>query len=185
MFQESWVNPKLEVRPSSIGGRGVFAREPIAKGELLTTSCGRVIDTKTYYEEVTKYGWDSAFNIGPDKYLAPFDPANPSADWPVNHSCEPNAIQATDDNMVARRDIVAGEEVTHDYATTEEDPDWRMECNCGTPNCRKVITGNDWKIPEVQKKYRGFFTNSIQQKIDGDKETDKLGQAKEREIAAG
>ncbi len=164
--KESWVNPKLEARVSPIGGRGVFAKEPIAKDELLTISRGRVIDTKTYYEEVAKYGWDSAFNIDAEYYLAPFDPENPSADWLVNHSCDPNAVQMSVDDLVAWRNIAADEEITYDYATTEENPNWEMDCSCGSAHCRKVITGNDWKIPRLQKKYRGFFTEGIQKKID-------------------
>jgi hypothetical protein len=31
----SWTNPKTEVRPSPIQGRGVFAREPILAGEVV------------------------------------------------------------------------------------------------------------------------------------------------------
>lgn len=164
-MEGSWVNPKLEVRQSPIGGRGVFAKEPIAEGELLTVSRGRVIDTRTYYEEVARYGWDSAFNVDAGHYLAPFNPADPSADWLMSHSCEPNGVQTTDDNIVAWRDIAAGEEITYDYATTEENPDWRLDCSCGAPTCRKVITGNDWKIPEIQQKYKGRFTKSIELKI--------------------
>ena len=33
---KTWLNPKIEVRPSPIEGKGLFAKEPIAKGEQLT-----------------------------------------------------------------------------------------------------------------------------------------------------
>jgi hypothetical protein len=40
------------------------------------------------------------------------------------------------------RVIEAGEEVTVDYAA-EQVPGLRLECNCGAPNCRGFIVGDD------------------------------------------
>jgi len=47
------------------------------------------------------------------------------------------------------------------------DPDFRMECRCGRRNCRKMVTGNDWKEPGLQYRYRGFFSLYIQERING------------------
>jgi hypothetical protein len=44
---------------------------------------------------------------------------------------------------------------------------------CGSPNCRGLITEEDWKIPELQKKYDGYFSWYLQEKIDGIKKTRK------------
>ncbi len=41
--------------------------------------------------------------------------------------------------MVALRKISVDEEVSIDYAITEEDPYWRMNCRCGNRGCRKTI----------------------------------------------
>lgn len=167
MTEGSWVNPKLEVRPSPMGGRGVFAKELIRKGELLTLEVAgqyRVINTVTYLVEVEHHG-DLAYNIGPDQYAAPLDPANPEVSWLVNHSCEPNTVQTADDNLVAWHDIEPDKEVTYDYATTEENTEWQMECRCGSKCCRRLITGNDWLLPGVQEKYAGHFTRSLEIKI--------------------
>ncbi|MBI2624089.1 SET domain-containing protein [Candidatus Parcubacteria bacterium] len=159
------MNPKLEASRSLIEGRGIHARKPIEKGELLTKSVGRIVDRDTYLREVVQYGWDLGYNLDADHWLIPLDSANPSADWLMNHSCDPTGVQTSDDNIIARRDVKPGEEITYDYATTEEDPEWRMWCRCGSQNCRGVITGNDWKLPEVQEKYAGHFTASIARKI--------------------
>jgi hypothetical protein len=35
----------------------------------------------------------------------------------------------------------------------------------GAKNCRKTITGNDWKLPILQKRYNGYFSNYIQVKL--------------------
>src|SRR6516165_3310796 len=69
-----------------------------------------------------------------------------------NHSCEPNIGVQGQIVFVAMRDIAAGEELTHDWATTD-DEDYRMECRCGAATCRKIVTGKDWQKPELQEKY--------------------------------
>jgi hypothetical protein len=46
--------------------------------------------------------------------------------------------------FVALRDIAAGEELTHDWATTDDD-DYTLECRCGSVACRGGIRGKDWK----------------------------------------
>jgi len=43
--------------------------------------------------------------------------------------------------IVAARAVGAGEEVTIDYATTEEDPGWELRCRCGSRGCRGVVRG--------------------------------------------
>jgi len=63
------------------------------------------------------------------------------------------------------RNIKPGEEITYDYAMTDSDPDDYFKCNCGAKNCRRIITGKDWKSPSLQKKYRGYFSFYIQEKI--------------------
>ena len=55
--------------------------------------------------------------------------------------------------LAARRDILAGEEVTNDYATSAGVESFTMGCSCGSPLCRHVITGNDWRIPALQLRY--------------------------------
>lgn len=71
----------------------------------------------------------------------------------MNHSCDPNTWWLDDDTMIARRDIQAGEEITYDYATTEVAIPWSMDCACGSPNCRGVITNRDHLDPEWQARF--------------------------------
>lgn len=67
-------------------------------------------------------------------------------EWrPINHSCDPNSWFAEDCgfDLVARRPIRRGEEITMDYATfccsSMED----FDCSCQSPVCRGRITGSD------------------------------------------
>ena len=58
----------------------------------------------------------------------------------TNHSCEPNIAIRGQIVFVAMREIAAGEELTHDWATTD-DLDYEMACRCGRPTCRGTVTG--------------------------------------------
>jgi hypothetical protein len=62
------------------------------------------------------------------------------------------------------RDIRAGEELTHDWAMTDDD-DYSADCKCGASNCRKTLTGKDWKRADLQKRYAGYFSAYITRKI--------------------
>lgn len=37
--------------------------------------------------------------------------------------------------------------------------------NCGSPNCRKIVTGRDWQRADLQEKYRGFFSWYLKARI--------------------
>ncbi len=82
----------------------------------------------------------------------------------LNHSCNPNVGFRGEITFVALRDIKAGEETSFDYATGDHD-DWQMACRCGADHCRGIITGFDWKRPELQRKYRGYFAAYLQAMI--------------------
>jgi hypothetical protein len=83
----------------------------------------------------------------------------------LNHSCEPNLGVQGQVVYVALRDIRPDEELTYDYAMTDDDP-YEMRCRCGTSSCRGTITGLDWLKPEIQIKYDGYFSWFIQRRID-------------------
>ena len=81
-----------------------------------------------------------------------------------NHSCEPNVGVRGQIVFVAMREIRAGEELTHDWAMTDDD-DSSTECRCGAATCRGTITGKDWQRPELQQRYGNFFSAYLLEKI--------------------
>lgn len=83
----------------------------------------------------------------------------------LNHSCSPNVGVRGEITFVAMRDIKVGEELTIDYAMIENEDYPEMKCNCGARNCRKVITGKDWKRKDLQKKYGKYFSAFLLEKI--------------------
>lgn len=67
--------------------------------------------------------------------------------------------------FVAMRDIPAAAELTIDYAMIDGNPAERMACSCGAPECRKMITGNDWRLRELQQRYASYFSRYIQERF--------------------
>lgn len=159
-----FLSPKLEVRPDpDKGGFGVFAREAAQVGEVLVVWGGNIVTEELLAElpEVTQH---HAVQIDEELYLATVGDLEP-ADY-VNHACEPNLGLRGQITLVALRDIQPDEEVCFDYAMTDSTPYDEFECHCGLPTCRKVVTGNDWKLPELWAKYQGYFSPYLQRRIE-------------------
>ncbi|WP_247488184.1 SET domain-containing protein-lysine N-methyltransferase [Bradyrhizobium sp. 17] len=76
----------------------------------------------------------------------------------VNHSCDPNLGMAGNVVMVAIRDIEPGEELALDYAMLGNSSDKVMDCCCAAPSCRKIVAFHDWRLPELQARYKGYFS---------------------------
>ena len=169
-FPHQGLNKKVEVRMTLNKGRGLFAIEKIFKDEIIEDSEEALKDTQilTKAEIAAKEYpelWKSlCYEIGGVKEVCPKDIDNPPAGFLINHSCDPN-VGIKEDNMIAMRDIEAGEELAYDYVMTDSG-NWNNECLCGSKNCRGRRSGKDWMIPELQKKYKGYFQKNIQDKID-------------------
>ena len=160
------MNTKLEVR-SAEGEhyKGVFAKKLIQTREKLAIFGGRVIPVA---EEIGDWGIQIDENFVINAYDA--DTGELEEALFFNHSCEPNTGIKGQIFLIAMRSIEPGEEVTFDYAMclheTEGVEPYRLKCHCGHPNCRGTITDDDWKIPELQNKYYGYFSWFLQEKID-------------------
>ena len=81
-----------------------------------------------------------------------------------NHSCDPNIGVRGQIVFVAMRDIRAGEELTHDWAMTDDD-DNSTSSHCVAANCRGQSTGKDWMRPELQERYGEYSFSYILEKI--------------------
>jgi hypothetical protein len=143
------------------GGKGLFARQAIAKGTRLfgeddwadeeerksfsTLSLQQFSELKPGLREVfLRY----AYNTSPEQITGAFrpemvrDPINF-----INHSCDPNAGYDGSGNIVALRGIAAGEEIRMDYGTFTFSFDHEFTCGCQALWCRGKVTGKDW--PEL------------------------------------
>jgi len=161
----SYRSSKTEVRESAIHGRGLFATADIAKDEIVAVKGGHIVNGKTLREEITPMLGPVEIQIDDDLFIAPVIKEERELSMVyLNHSCDPNVGVRGEITFVAIRDIRAGEELTHDWAMTDDD-DYSVECNCGAPDCRKILTGKDWQRPDLQKRYAGHFSAYLARKI--------------------
>jgi hypothetical protein len=149
---ELWPHD-VTVAPSPIAGNGLFATASIPVGtevfRLAARPCSADVDSTALDESVRLL-------------LAPGN-GNRFA----NHSCDPNLWWTAAYALSARRDIAAGEELTSDYSTSTADPRFLLRCHCQSYRCRQLVTGDDWRIPQLQRAYAGHWTPVLQQHIDG------------------
>ena len=162
----SYFSPKTEKRDSPIEGRGLFAKAPIAKGEVVVVKGGHVMTTAQRDAVAERLG-PAEIQIADDLFIGPATEADREGGMMhLNHACDPNLGIRGQIIFVALRDIDIDEELTFDYAMGDDEA-WEMACQCGSPQCRGVVTGFDWKIPALQARYNGYFSLYLQDKING------------------
>jgi len=145
----------------------VHAVVSIAAGEIVAVKGGHLVDRATI-DALPDHIRGSGFPLADDIWLAALTPAeHDGVMMRVNHSCAPNVGMGGNVVLVSMRPIDAGEELAIDYAMFLGHHEFEMPCNCGAPSCRGVIRGDDWRRPELQERYRGWFAWWLQQKIDG------------------
>jgi len=165
MQRLSYLSPKTEVRESLIHGRGLFATADIARDEIVAVKGGHIVTRDLLRREITPRLGPVEIQIGDDWFIAPVTQEEREGSMLYsNHSCDANLGIRGEITFVAMRDIRSGEELTHDWCTTDDD-DYSVKCNCGSPNCRGTLTGKDWQRPELQKRYAGYFSAYLAKKI--------------------
>jgi hypothetical protein len=153
----------LELRSSGISGVGVFAVPNLMKGQKVADGIAEEdfrdlipwTSFESYDIDVREKIMD--FCIGtPEGFIPPeeLDFNKLSIEWYLNHSCDGNCGFNEHGDFVAIREIEQGEELTYDYGLAESNPNFTMKCVCGSKNCRKTITGNDWKDEDFQARNR-------------------------------
>ena len=161
----SYRSPKTEVRESKIHGRGLFATADIARDEIVAVKGGHIVDRKTLGEKIAPVLGPVEIQIDDDLFIAPGTEEERELSMLYsNHSCDPNLGVRGEITLGAMRDIRVGEELTHDWAMTDDD-DYSLKCNCGVPDCRKILTGKDWQRSDLQRRYAGYFSVYLARKI--------------------
>ena len=165
MLSLSYRSPKTEVSQSKIHGRGLFATADIAEDEVVAVKGGHIVSREQLREQVTPRLGPVEIQIGDDLFITPVTQGQRDGSMLYsNHSCNANLGMRGEITFVALRDIRAGEELTHDWATTDDD-DYSLQCKCGSPQCRGTLTGKDWQRPELQERYAGYFSAYLAEKI--------------------
>lgn len=131
-----FVSKKIIVRDTkTVKGKGVFAAKEIKKGELILEF------EPTFIKKATQH----TFRF--DRHLHQLCVDEKAAENYLNHSCDANArfdssnVAALRSGLRAKRRIKAGEEITYNYFTTDWGGEDNFECTCGSPHCKRLITG--------------------------------------------
>jgi uncharacterized protein len=162
---KSWLDPRIEVRRSGTAGCGSFATAPIMAGEIVIEWGGVVLTKDQLGSFLAKP--DSEIPIGEGLHIATPAAVTDLRDYFLNHSCDPSLWMADEVTFGARRDLSAGEELTADYAFWQDENDLvaSWNCTCGSPLCRGRVTGADWRLPDLQARYRGHFSPFVNARI--------------------
>jgi len=155
---------RIQIRRSGVHGKGVFAVQPIAEGEVLIEYTGEVIG---WQEAQDRHPHDPLqpnhtfyFHVDDDRVIDAKFGGN-SARW-INHSCAPNCFADEVDGRIfitALRNIAAGEEINYDYGLIIDErytPKLKAEypCWCGAAACRGTLLApkRGWVAPEARAK---------------------------------
>jgi uncharacterized protein len=161
IMQWSFLTAKASVGSVAGYGRGCVATEPIAHGET-TAAFGGWAATGEQLATSHDTSMSLALQIDDDLYL--ISPNQSDGDC-INHSCDPNCGLQGGVVLVAMRDIAVGEQITFDYSMADGSPYDEFDCACGAPMCRSRISGDDWMLPELQDRYRGYFSPYLSRRI--------------------
>ena len=162
-----------ELRFERDHGFGLFAVRDIGQGELVVRyeETPTALVSRAHVERhwrglkrqwFAQYAWpvsDGVFqrwSVDPDEWR------------PINHSCDPNTWLVGLD-LVARRTITAGEQLTADYATFCGRSMTGFDCACGAAECRGVVRGTDHLLPVLVERYGDHVSDFIRGEAhDGD-----------------
>lgn len=141
----------------------MFTERPIAAGEVVVAWGGDVVH-QGRFDELDDHSRTHSLQIDDELYLVA--PADGEDADDVNHSCDPTCGMFGATMLVARRDISAGEEITFDYAMTDSTDYDEFPCACGSMLCRGIVSGADWRRPELWDRYADAFSPYLQRRID-------------------
>lgn len=154
------ASPMFQARASGIHGRGVYATADIPEGTRLIEYVGeRITKPEARRRETQRL---SRQRRGGDASVYIFE-LNRRHDLDgrirrntarlINHSCLPNCQAETIRGrvwIVAKRDLVAGEELTFDYGFPFKE--WLLHpCRCGAPVCVGYIVNQPqrWRVRRI------------------------------------
>ncbi|WP_366524565.1 SET domain-containing protein-lysine N-methyltransferase [Nannocystis sp.] len=147
----TWSSPKIELRPGA-EGLGVFAVEAISAGEVLMAIAEVFVEQRAQHTIQIDEHRHQAGTGEIDDYL--------------NHSCDPNCALVFDRlELVALRPLVAGEELSFNYLSSEWDMAAPFRCGCGAAGCMRSISGFRWLAPAEQDALAPLASPYLRQRL--------------------
>lgn len=148
------MNRGLQIQQTSQSGKSIFATKNFKKDEVVFVVAGPIVTTPTTLTVPIDF----------DLYIDPLSPGKY-----LNHSCDPTCGIKWRTEIVAMRDLAAGEEVTIDYAMVV--PRYKSEmtaenrlCKCGAQNCRGSLGTFEELSDSIRERYRGYISDYLFEK---------------------
>lgn len=132
-----WTEFSCILKPSSLGGIGVFATHDIAQGTRVFT--GDFSPRKTKIKELPPEFLKYCMLINDEECWCPERFDRMEIGWYLNHSDHPNIKKVSDDNIFALKDIQEGDEILIDYNDLNEPQHLKesyynyLSINCADP----------------------------------------------------
>lgn len=161
----------IRLRPSKTihGEIGSFALKDFKKGDIIVNSADFEDNNIISIEEYKKLDSETQELLFAHSTMTPtklFVPKNLNFLKPINyfnHSCDANTGFDLNDNYIAMKDIKRDDEFLLDYSLLNTNPEFSFECKCGAANCRKIVTGNEWKNENYCEKYGNYFASTLRE----------------------
>lgn len=160
----------IEIRPSVLikGQIGLFAARALKKGTIIAEAgkLGEQFHPWSDYKGVDPITKKKIFDYclkTDEGFYAPKDFNYLSVPWNMNHSCAYSVGFDNKGNFVTTRAIKKGEELYWDYGMGVSYSKYRLKCECKSKNCRKMITGNDWKDKDYRERNKKYFLRELLQ----------------------
>jgi SET domain-containing protein len=133
--------------------QGIFTKVNLDKGTVIFEMKGDVISRS----QMTSEKYNDYLQIGKDSFLS----KSGDVDDYINHSCNPNCglhVVGNRAQLYSLYEIKAGSEITYDFSTTSTATydEWKMNCQCGFINCRKIISGFQYLDIKTKELYRSL-----------------------------
>ena len=158
-----WLLAGIEVRSSTIAGRGLFATVDLPARTVVSRLGGRLVDTATLRALIPgSQEYVDSVVVDEDRRLVVASGDNRFG----NHSCDPNLGWLDEYTLGTMSEVAAGEELVTDYAMSTVEPDWFLRCHCPSYRCRQMVEGTDWRIPQLQRRYDGWWAPYVQRLVD-------------------
>jgi len=170
LVKQNRLKKKFIVQLDPKKGNCLLAAQNILEGELIyqyEEKAHRLVSKSRVDKE-----WDQRFKQFFTDFCWPISEelwvmwdVEPDSWKPINHSCDPNSwIDGLD--LVARKPISKGEEITMDYGTMyaiEQGP--KFVCHCNSPLCRGGWKPDDYVQPWFTERYGNHVTDHVRQKM--------------------
>ncbi len=159
-----WVHPSVVVHDTGRIGLGLVTLDLIARGSQVILFGGALMSWREVMA-LPEDMRDIPFQVADDVFFGIPNRSDIGIGERINHSCNPNLGFVSEMKLVALRDILPREDVTMDYATCTSMEDYHLVCRCGEKNCRGVVRGTDWQLPDVQHRLGKYYQPYLRNKL--------------------